>query len=369
MTAQKELKIGKNPRTVIRGLNSQKINEIGIHWLRISVARQYLPRLRTVIDAFFDKSTSDGYGLWSYDSRYIWSNGTSLNYDHEIERSDSVHRGKVTLDIPGKALDQVEDLQFFLNSLSYFNPVCTRIDIFFDDYQRSITPNELNKIAKKKDVSGFLMIHHKESRVGVAGKNETRLTHDELSFGRRGQNGCGKYLRVYDKDLESKGEKNCIRWEIEFTKKRADLVFQKLCETRSIDAFATLCGALIGGSINFVHRNNDKNISRLTVYDFWQEILDVLGSVVIRTVSEKTDIEGKYNFIYRQVSPTLALLREVFVDEVDFFCWLNDVIDEGELRMSKAQINLAQSNKTELRYANGPDIGHNRKVIEFFERI
>lgn len=369
MVAQKELQIGKAPRNVIRGLNSQKGNEVGIHWLRISVLRRNLPELRAVVDGFFDKSTSDGYGLWSYDSRHIWRNGVSLNYDHEIDRSNLVHGGKVSLDIPGKALDEVGDLQFFLDQLNGFEPVCTRIDIFFDDYQRKITPNELYQITKKKDVSGFLQIHHKESRVGVAGKNETRVTHDELSFGRRGQNGCGKYLRVYDKNLESEGEKNCIRWEIEFTKDRANLVFKKLCETRSIDAFATLCGSLIGGSVSFIHRNNDKNILRLPVYDFWKEILDFLGSVVIRTVSEKPDIEGKYNFIYRQVSPTLALLREVFVDEADFFCWLNDVIDEGELRMSQAQVILAQSSKQKLRYANGPGIGHNRKIIEFFERL
>lgn len=353
MLAQTELKTGKTPRTVIRGVKSQKKNEVGVHWLRISVVRQYLSEILGVIEKNFGKSIRDGFGLWSYDSRYHWENGASLNFDSDIERSDHVHRGKVSLDLPGKALDMVLDLQSFLNELLYFNPVCTRIDVFFDDYQRTISPNELNEIARAKDFTGFLMVHHKESRVAVAGKNEMRLTYDEMSFGRRGQNGCGKYLRVYDKNLESDGEKDCIRWEIEFTKERAQLVFLKLCETRSIDAFATLCGALVGGSITFIHRNGDKNIERLSVYDFWQEILNVLGSVVIRVVAKKSDISGKYNFIYRQVTPTLALLRDIFVDDTDFFNWLNDAIGEGELRMSQVQVNLAKANKRNFRYDSG----------------
>jgi len=346
-------RLGKNPRNVIRGLDSRVRNEVGIHWLRISVPRQYLSRLLCVIELAFGKSCRDNFGLWSYDSRYRWENGASLNFDAEIDRSEFVHRGKVTLDIPGGALDRIADLQFFMHELLQFRPVCTRIDVFFDDYQRTITPNELNKIAEKKDFSGFVMVHHKTSRVAIAKENATKLVYDELSFGRRGQNGCGKYLRVYDKNLESEGKKNCIRYEVEFTKERANLVFYKLCETGSIDAFATLCGALVAGSVKFVHRNGDKNIGRLKVYNFWQKILDFLGKVVIRVPSKEKDIAGKYRFIRRQVTPTLALLREVFIDDIDFFNWLNDAIGEGELRMSQAQINLARVNKRNIRYDDG----------------
>ena len=142
-------------------------------------------------------------------------------------------------------------------------------------------------------------------------------------------------------------------FEVEFTKERSHKVFDKLSQVTSVDAFATLCGSLVGGSVKFVHRNGEKNICRLDVYDFWQEILDLLGSVVVRVSTKKTDIEGKYNYIFYQVSPTLALLRDTFVDDIDFFNWLNDVIGEGHLRMSQAQINLARKNKRSIRYSDG----------------
>ncbi|GAH45388.1 unnamed protein product, partial [marine sediment metagenome] len=349
MLAKTELKMGKTPRTVKRGVNSQKKNEVGLHWLRISIVRQYLSKVRAYLDFYFGESSQDGYGLWSYDSRFYWPNGASLNYDGAVQRSDSVHNGKFTVEIPGQALDGIAqtDLHLFLLSLRQFSPTCTRCDVFFDDYNRTITPSGMHRIVKSQDYSCFRKSQIKQLY------DRKRLIQDEVDFGKRGPNGSGQYLRIYDKVLESKGKKNCIRFEVEFTKERSHKVFDKLSQAISVDAFATLCGSLVGGSVKFVHRNGDKNISRLDVYEFWQEILDLLGSVVIRIPTKETDIAGKYKYIYRQVSPTLALLRETFVDDTDFFNWLNDVIGEGELRMSQAQINLARANKSNIRYDDG----------------
>lgn len=349
MLAQKVSKTGKTPRTVKRGVYSQMKNEVGLHWLRISIVRHYLPKVRAYLDFYFGESSQDAYGLWSYDSRYHWSCGASLNYDGAAARSDLVHNGKFTVEIPGQALDGIAqtDLHLFLLSLRQFNPTCTRCDVFFDDYNRTISPSDMHRIVKGHDYSGFRKGQIKQLY------DSARLIQDEVDFGKRGPNGSGQYLRIYDKVLESKGKKNCIRFEVEFTKERSHKVFDKLSQVTSIDAFATLCGSLVAGSIKFVHRNGDKNISRLKVYDFWQEILDLLGSVVIRIPTKETSIAGKYKYIYRQVSPTLALLRDTFVDDTDFFNWLNDVIGEGELRMSQAQINLARANKRNLRYDDG----------------
>lgn len=346
MIAQKLSKTGKTPRNVKRGVNSQTKNEVGLHWLRISIARQYLQKVRAYLDFYFGASSQDDYGLWSYDSRFHWPCGASLNYDSAAARADLVHNGKFTVEIPGQALDGIAqtDLHLFLLSLRQFSPTCTRCDVFFDDYRRTINPHQLHNIVQGHDYSGFRKSQIKQ------GYDSGRLIHDEIDFGKRGPNGSGQYLRIYDKLLESEGKKDCVRFEVEFTKERAHKVFDKLSQVTSVDAFATLCGSLVGGSVKFVHRDGDKNISRLTVYDFWQEILELLGSVVIRIPTKQTDIAGKYKYIYRQVSPTLALLRGTFVDDTDFFNWLNDTIGEGELRMSQAQINLAKANKRNLRY-------------------
>ena len=261
MVACKDVQVGKTPRTVIRGVNSQKSNEVGVHWARISFDRRYLRELVQWSTHFFGKSQQDGLGLWSYDSREYWPSGVQLNFDNMPERSRDVHNGRMTLECPGKALDELTqaDLTLFLEGCRRaFCGVCKRIDVFLDDYNKAISPSGLHSLIKRRDYSGLRKWHI--AQTGDPG----RLTHDEVSFGRRGEKGSGKYIRVYDKALESNGERDCIRWEVEFTQEKAQQVFVKIAETGGdIEAFATLCGSLVAGAINFVKRTGDKNIGRL----------------------------------------------------------------------------------------------------------
>jgi len=355
MIARKDPEKGITPRNVIRGVNSQLRNEVGVHWLRISISRKHLDAVRKYCDCYFGASIKDGYGLWSYDSRYSWQNKASINFDSDFARSDLVHGGKITLDVPGSALDRIEktDLNLFLLSLRQFKPTATRIDIFFDDYSRFITPYQLSKIAVKNHFSGFRQFQNKQQFKQNIKNGKAELLHDEVDFGRRGQNGSGKYLRCYDKYLETKGEKNCVRWEVEFTKERAQIIFDKLSLVTSIDAFATLCGSLVVGCITFVHRCAEKNIGRLCIYKFWENIKGLLGTLVIRVPSHKTNLSGKYEWVYRQVSPTLACLRETFVTDSYYLSWLFDVLAGGKDKMSQAQVNVSNENKKTLHYIDG----------------
>ena len=365
MIARKDPEKGITPRNVIRGVNSHLRNEVGVHWLRISVSRKHLQSLRDYCNVYFGASTKDGYGLWSYDTRYSWPNKASLNFDADSARSDMVHGGKITLDVPGSALDRIEkaDLSLFLLSLRQFKPTATRIDVFFDDYSRLITPDQLSKIAGKNHYSGFRHSQVKQSFKQNIKKGKADLLHDEVDFGRRGQNGSGKYMRCYDKNLETDGEKNCVRWEVEFTKERAQIIFDQISQITSIDAFATLCGALVAGCITFVHRCSEKNIARLSVYKFWEKIKDLLGTLVIRVPSHKTNLSGKYEWVYRQVSPTLACLRDTFVTDSYFLTWLFDVLDGGKDNMSQTQLNIAKEHKKTLHYIDGEVLRSKRGIL------
>ena len=68
-------------------------NTVGIHWMRISFLKHHLQDLTKFCDFIWGKSSEDGYGLWSYDSRFAWKSGASLNYDHDDDRSRTVHKG------------------------------------------------------------------------------------------------------------------------------------------------------------------------------------------------------------------------------------------------------------------------------------
>ena len=342
----------KTPRSVLRGVNSQKNSQVGVHWLRISIPRQYLEQLRSYVDLFFGKSGSDGYGLWSYDTRWHWPCGASLNYDRDIERSDSVHQGKATLDCPGGCLDELasDDLHTFMVGLAYFQPTCSRIDVFFDDFTRLVTPSDLHEIIKRKDYTGFKITSIKQSFSG-----ETMIR-DEVDFGLRGQNGSGKYLRVYDKELESDGEKDCIRYEVEFTKEKAKEVFIKMLQTEgNLQGFATLCGALVGGAVCFVRRTGEKNIDRLELHEFWQIIIDMIGNMSIRVRRENTDLGDMVKWVDLQISPTLACIRKTYDDDEDFLDWFFNLLSSGEERLSGKHENILSRYKHGFRRDRGSD--------------
>ena len=347
MAACKDAKTGENPRTVIRGCNSQKSNEVGIHWLRISFNYKQLEQIIIFISGFFGECDSDGHGKLGYDDKYFWPSGVTLNYDSDPERRQKNHKGRITLDVRGSACDEltVSDLLVLIEGSDCLGGVSSRNDIFFDDFGRSVEPSDLHDVIDRNDFSGFRMAHKKQT------SKSGKVVHDEVMFGRRGDMGSGKYLRVYDKNLESKGEIDCIRWECEFTQRKAQQVFKALagCEG-NIEAFATICGALIGGCINFVHKTGDKNICRLDVYEFWELITDTLGKLFIRIEKKINTLTGVIEWTERQVAPSLACVRKSFVNEQKFFAWVTDTLDEGESRFNARQRQIVSQYEGSINY-------------------
>jgi hypothetical protein len=324
---------------VIRGLNSQTANESGVHWLRISFNRKDLSQITQWLCGFYGDYDQDGYGLWSYDSRYYWPSGVSLNYDSDQYRAERVHKNRITLDCPGSACDTLtpSDLLLLIESCFTFGGKASRLDSFFDDYGRTVTPDELHDVVKSKHYSGFKKAHIKQTWDGP------ELDHNEVMFGRRGQNGCGKYLRVYDKNLESNGAKDCVRWEVEFSGDKAHKAFTVLAGTSgNIEAFAGICGALVGGCINFVHRTGDKNLDRLDVYEWWQIITETLGKLRIRTEQKPSTLIGVMQNIEYQYAPSLACVAVAFKSEFDFFNWFRDILDIGENRFNARQRDIVK---------------------------
>ena len=356
---------GKDAQHIVNGTGdvlpvpfSQNRSTVGVHWLRISFSTKFLGQVADFLCRIWGDHAQDGFGLWSYDSRLVWSSGVSLNYDEDADRSLNVHAGQMTLDCPGGALDEMSapDLQLLIKFADQMGGKCTRIDVFWDDYQRIVNPNELIKVIQRDDFSG---VRHAAQRQKY---DRGRLIRDEVNFGERGSRGNGKYLRFYDKFLESKCEQNCCRWEVEFTQRKADAVFKKLAQTLGdLDVFASLCGSLVAGCVTFVHRMADKNVSRMKRYEWWEKILEILGEPIkVRTERKVDSLHGKMEWVTRNVSPSLACLRRVFVNDKAFLRWLYDLCHEGESRMNPFAEQIAREYEGTLDYQWG-------KFIEYEE--
>lgn len=345
MVAQTELKT-VNPGTVIPGCNSQKGNPTGVHWLRNSFDFKSLDSVMAMVCSFFGVCEICYNGILSYTARYVWQSGVSLCFDEDPEIRQKSHRDRITLDVPGSACEELTapDLLLLMQYIRELDDKCTRIDVFFDDYERVVSLEELRTAIDKHDFSDF-RIASKNQTLDRTKKRNGGVTYDAVSFGRRGSAGAGKYLRIYDKNLESKGEENCIRWEVEFTQHYADKVFKILSGADgNLEVFAIACGALIGGCMKFVHRNGDKNITRLDLYDWWEEIAKNLGVLRVRIAKKKNTLTGMMEWTERQVSQTLAVIGLSFKTERDLYDWIQDLRNIGESKMNVYQRQVAEQN-------------------------
>lgn len=344
----KSAKAAVNPPTVTRGFNSQTTNlpsdselseqeaevlagprtVVGSHWLRGSLMDTEMNWVLEKMCVLFGSEVEEQkYGLLPrYDRHYRWPCGASINF-HSTQAGWDSTLGRLAVEIPGKALESLDSWYIgqFCDLLDKHGFHASRIDVYSDDHRRLITPSRLYSLVyesglfpddpMKADFAGFRVISNKHrAKKGVG------VIHDEITFGLRGSKGGGKYLRFYDKSLESGGENNACRWELELSGKKAQSAFKKIVEafrksggghSKSIDAMTDVIGGIIGGSIDFLKRTEragDKNLCRLTRYHFWSLILEGIGKAKLATKIVVKTIEGAREWVGKQVTGILQML-------------------------------------------------------------
>lgn len=332
-----------NPPVVKRGLDSHgPLNDppdepgdcLGIHWLRGRIKHADVVAVRDYCAMIFGDYEQNEYGLWKYDRSCKWSNGIWLNYQETEERSDWLTGGYAVLEIPGHVLETLdfELASTFMRGLEQWHFDCTRMDVYFDDFRRLVTPRQLYPMVYEVDLlgnefrrefTGFLTCGPGQDAGGKRkGKLKGRgLTYDCIHFGKRGNAGGGKYLRIYDKWLESGGSRNCVRWELELTKERAAKLWNALLHTPSA-GWTHLIGLAIGGCIDFRHRKvngngellkaGDKNWKRCPRFEFWQKILWKLGELPMSTPVKPKRVETAAKWFKAQTAGTMQMLTQAW---------------------------------------------------------
>ncbi|NQV32916.1 MAG: replication initiation factor domain-containing protein [Phycisphaeraceae bacterium] len=301
----------------------------------------YLLKIVEYLAIFFGPDyEQQNFGLWMFDRCIFWpANGVRINYHSTLDGYEKTD-GKITLEIPGFALDvqgnlAVMQLMQGLRILYEFQ--CARVDLYMDDHTMRIRPGEIYKTVYQEnpdnpqekpirlDFTGFRVIEPK-CPGGYKGR-----THDEVVFGRRGSLGGGAYLRIYDKFLESKGVNRSIRYELELSAKKAKLAFAMLSncgeDCQGLEVFTSNLASILGGCIAFVKRTGragDKNIDRLEVYEWWQSIIDDLGhcdSLCLRSKAEPKSVPKAVEWVDKQVIGSIQMIRQAWGGEKFWDCW------------------------------------------------
>jgi len=297
-------------------------NALGIDWLQGTVAQEHLKALCDYLsERFGPDSEKLKYGHYRYDRQRVWHPyDVYVFYDSDAGKCQAIHDGRVTIQIKASALNVLDAKALFcmchdLHEQFHFR--ATRIDLCFDDYQRIISPHEVAEVAAEGNFTGFRKYDPRAPR-RISGE----LIGDSVYFGTRGKNGAGRYLRNYDKKLESKGEIDSVRWEVEFSKDMADAVMSMLAMVEGLEEFAGVIGKLIGGSIDFIDRDGT-HIDRMERLEFWQRIIDLLGCVKLRKPKPIKTLDKVKTWVKNSVMPSLKTIKNA-MGEAEYNRWMDE---------------------------------------------
>lgn len=226
-----------------------------------------------------------------------WTCGLRISWTADFERGH--------IQLTGTALRYLELTQ----TMGMLMRICalgvkpTRIDCALDDYDRELTIDwHLNQILKDR-----LCYFRKVADIGnsMTGQRET------IMFGRRGASGSGVYVRVYDKNIESEGEINAIRYEAEFSGNKVERVFGHLLDSpvTSNESISETIAGLVLGSIDYRHKEPKRSISRCERVAEWESFLNCRVTVRVKPQAAAPRSEFNADHFAKQYGRSLQYME------------------------------------------------------------
>ncbi len=205
----------------------------------------------------------------------------------------------------------------------------SRIDVALDDMSRFVEMHHVKEAARKGDYfdarwRGIIESGERGGDVGMT-----------VYFGSPSSD---KRLRVYDKTVESKGVRDCIRWELELRRKKADVFgaawLKKYSE--SVSTANDYMTDVVVGAVDFRCRleGSDKNRERCPALPWWVEMKGRLRSVgvAVRVPVVVASVQKSIDWLKKSVASSLSSVSKVLGSHWKGF--LDDLLFEGGIKMS-----------------------------------
>ena len=264
--------------------------------------------------------------------------GAQAVWSHYDQKGNS---GFMRLNVPGRQLSfQTVDTTWAImqHLFSEFKARYTRVDVAFDDYSRFFPMENVVNALSNDDYSGIRQ---------YMPYFPVKRTYDGFSF-YLGSKKSDKFVRIYDKNAESKGRINAVRIELQLRATNAEnFCTRSIFESVDSDHESLLkhCIDSIFGVFDFVDRSGGKNLDRCPRFVWWQKFLDTLLCIPKKNVKKpkKIRLYDTFSWLHRQVMPTIAAcFLEFRADFPNYF----------EFMLSQAIERVPKKRRQELKTLN-----------------
>jgi hypothetical protein len=298
----------QSPPTVIRGANCQNATEgpsVSVDWLRFSGPRAMLFQALPLLQQFFGEA-EPGKGRFFKNSGYHFATG-GIFYD---DNSDST--SKICVELPSTLLGQLQDpamIQQLSRELYFMGFKAIRADIAIDFFDQ---PDLIETVLKSCEEG--LLTGSKTFNL-MYGKSSGKHTGKTLNIGKRGKEGSGRFLRIYDKGLETKTRKpgDWIRWEAELSDDCSAQFVQAFIDSDdqnkpSIEHAFGVCD---------FREEPEKRLSRRPRCAWFTTLLGSITPKRVRARRSTPNIYSKVRWLQTCVAPTLRTIQAVTGRTVD----------------------------------------------------
>jgi len=195
----------------------------------------------------------------------------------------------------------------------------TRCDTAIDDYRRIIDPDKVLETLQGPDA----VTHAKKlltQRGGVVGSKELTGATDYL-----GAPGSRQRLRIYDKGLESGGEMDCIRWELESRKEAAETMVAAL----AYQGWGEVMASRLVGFVDFREADSHSEVEKRQRLAWFQELVGLArkaSAYLPKAVKTALDV---IDWLDRSIGPSLAMAMKYWKGDL---APLSDLLERGERR-------------------------------------
>ena len=324
----------QTPGLYYRGEIDKPAFTVSLGWVQGTCPDSERGRLLEWLGYWFGAWSERSKGLYGYLCGKEFVGGAIVLHGLHGERRECC------LVVPQSAMEawSLEDVSEFLCGLAAFNFRCSRLDTSIDDNLRSVSLDQVRESIASGELVGFRKVtDYREQRV-LAGGRGVELTGDGLGFGSRGSSGSGRYVRIYDKRLESKGKRDCIRWEAEYSGQKAMTVYLLLLEVSDVDNQNDLrlrLAQLVTGALSFraaaAGEGQRQHASRREDSAWWAEFKRATseGIVIPSMPTKPATIERRQVWVKAAVGKSLAMLR-LYMGEPSFDEFIRRSADDAE---------------------------------------